>query len=179
MRGMDPALIEPLWAWLARHSAESLRMGDDEATRFLGNRVARLVGLLPFAAGCDEPGRTALAHLATFVVANRGAARAVFDHGPADDDAILARLAPIGDFRGGDAAVVAAGMARLGLAMLAGYRRDAAKDALTGEYNPINAGAWNAAAVEADLFAAATGDGSEILDPILAASEAIGFFWEV
>ena len=118
-------------------------MSEAEAGRFAANPVARLVGLLPFIAGCEDPARTALAHLATWVVANRGGARTIFDHGPADDREPLARLAPIADFRGGDKKLIDEGLRRLGLSMVAGYERDRDKDRALGQYNPLNAGVWN------------------------------------
>lgn len=153
-------------------------MTADEAARFRDNRVARLVGLLPFAAGCDDAERTALAHLAAFVVANRGGARAVFDHAPSDDVDPLARLSTIADFSGGDPGILARGMALLGLCMLAGYRRDAAKDAASGEYNPINSGAWDSGRVEAALLADARAVEPASLDPIMTETQALGTFWE-
>jgi hypothetical protein len=134
---------EALWKRLAELSAEALRMTEAEAGRFAANPVARLVGLLPFLAGCDDPTRTALAHLATWVVANRGGARTIFDHGPGDDREPLARLAPIADFRGGDKKVIDEGMRRLALSMVAGYDRDRDKDRALDQYNPLNAGVWN------------------------------------
>lgn len=153
-------------------------MAPEEAASFRENSVARLVGLLPFAAGCDDAERTAIAHLATFVVANRGDARAVFDHAPADDVEPLARLSTIADFSGGDPGILARGMALLALCMLSGYRRDAAKDAASGEYNPINSGAWDSGRVEAALLADARAVDPGVLDAIMTETQALEGFWE-
>lgn len=126
-------------------------MSDEEASRFAANKVARLVGLLPFLAGCEEAERTALAHLATYVIAGRGGARASFDHKPADDRDPLARLETISHFQSGDSRILEAGLRRLALCMVAGYRRDAEKDRAAGAYNPLAAGAWEGEAMVAKL----------------------------
>jgi hypothetical protein len=47
-------LIDPVWMRLSGIAAEALRMSEGEAERFRGNRVAKLVGLLPFIAGCED-----------------------------------------------------------------------------------------------------------------------------
>ncbi|HOX19098.1 MAG TPA: hypothetical protein PKW82_11620 [Spirochaetales bacterium] len=90
----------------------------------------------------------------------------------------LARLSAIADFSGGDPGILARGMALLALCMLSGYRRDAAKDAASGEYNPINSGAWDADRVEAALRSDLDPSGAEALDAILTADEAVTVFWE-
>ncbi len=179
MPGVETADIEPTWDRLAALAAEALRMDPDEAARFRDNRVAKLVGLLPFAAGCDDAERAALAHLAVYVVAGRGGARAVFDHAPGDDVEPLARLSTIADFPGGDPDVLARGMALLGLCMLAGYRRDAAKDLASGEYNPINSGAWDSGRVEAALLADARAVDPGVLDAIMTETQALEGYWEI
>lgn len=149
--------IEKTWKSLVALSAEALRMDDKEKAAFAESQVAKLVGLLPYLAGCEEAERTALAHLAVWVVANRGGAAKVFDHKPADDHDPLERLAPIADFRGGDRKVINEGMRRLALCMLAGYKRDMAKDEKSGGYNPLNAKAWDYKKMAAHLAAPAGG----------------------
>lgn len=173
---MDTSALDAIWKRLAATAAEALRMTEGESARFVSNPVARLVGLLPFLAGCDEAERTALAHLATWGVANRGRARAVFDHKPADDRDPLARLAPIADFAGGDRAVIDAGMRRLALCMVAGYVRDRETDLAVGAYNPVAAGIWNADALRAELGVATAG--SAAVDAQLSADGAVIMVWE-
>jgi hypothetical protein len=175
---MNINLIVPLWERISATTAEALRMTDGEASSFKANRVAKLIGLLPFIAGCEDAHRTSLAHLATFVLANRGQARGVFDHGPADDVDVLTRLRTISDFKGGDKALIDRGMALLGLDMVAGYRRDVAKDALTGEYNPAASGAWPGAAQEKTLKDALAAKPSVEMDAIIKESELSVLFWE-
>jgi|JFJP01.1.fsa_nt_gi hypothetical protein len=174
---MEIELLESLWSRISAISAESLRMTEEETVRFRTNRVARLIGLLPFVAGCDDATRTALSHLATFVIANRGQARHIFDHAPADDADVLARLRTIADFEGGDRAMIDRGMALLGRCMTGGYVRDAEADRMLGEYNPIVTRVWDATKVQAQY--ASILDEAEIssLDAIMKPHETSGIFW--
>lgn len=174
---MNIQLMVSLWDMLAERSAEALRMTEEETRAFRANKIARLVGLLPFAAGCDDAERTALAHLAVFVVANRGQVRRVFDHSPADDAEPLARLRTIADFKGGDAATLTRGMALLGLCMIEGYRRDAELDRLTAAYNPVTSAAAFVENAERSLRQAVDSNASSALDSILTVEEAVGAYW--
>jgi hypothetical protein len=175
---MNTNLIDPLWDRISATTAEALRMTDGETETFKANSIAKLIGLLPFIAGCEDAHRTSLAHLATFILANRGQARGVFDHGPADDGDVLARLRTIADFKGGDRALIDRGMALLGLCMLAGYRRNLAKDALTGEYNPAASGAWPGSAQEKTLKDALAAKPSVEMDAVFTLDLAVRGFWE-
>ncbi|MBU0926392.1 MAG: hypothetical protein KKA67_01455 [Spirochaetes bacterium] len=175
---MTTQLIDSLWERLAGVSIEALRMSDAEAARFRSNRVAKLVGLLPFLAGCDDAERTALAHLAVFAIAGRGEARRVFDHSPADDAEPLARLRTIADFKGGQRAVIDRGMAMLGLCMVSGYRRDAEPDRILGAYNPVNADTGKAAGAESAFRKTIAGTQPTEVDAILSVDEAATGFWQ-
>ncbi len=170
--------VESLWDHLVGMSAEALRMTEAEINRFRANRVAKLIGLLPFIANCNDSGRTALAHLGTFVIANRGEARRVFDHKPADDSAPLARLWAISGFKGGDRAVIDRGMALLGLCMVSGYQRDAERDRLLDEYNPLVSGAWKGDATEQAFRSTLEATAAGAADLILSADDAIVTFWQ-
>lgn len=175
---MKPELMNALWGKLSDIAAEALRMTDGEADSLRASRVARLVGLLPFLAGCDDAERTALSHLATLVVAGRGQARAAFDHCPADDAEPLARLRTISDFKGGDEAVISRGLALLGLCMAAGYRRDAEVDGLLGAYNPVLAAAEAASRAEATLRRALESGAPNDADTVLSIAEAEKGYWK-
>jgi len=184
---MDTATLHGIWKRLAGLTAEATRMSENETLRFADNKVARLVGLLPFLAGCEEAERTALAHLAVWVVANRGGARATFDHRPADDRGPLARLAAISHFEGGDKAIVAAGLRRLALAMVSGYQKDREVDRALGAYNPLNSGVWNFEALVQELgepspgparaMAAAAPTSGAGIDAALSAADAATGLW--
>ena len=167
------------WERLCGLVAEAFRMDGSERARLAGSRAARITGALPYLAGCRNPERTALAHLAAFVLACRGGTRKVFDHGPGDVAGPLARLEPIARFPGGDPAVIRKGMALLGLLMLGGYERDREKDTAGGEYNPLNSGAWKAGEVRARLQAEAASAKVPELDAIISTDEAsVRGYWD-
>jgi len=153
-------------------------MTDNEFIKFQANSVAQLVGLLPFMAGCDDPERTALSHLATFVIAGRGESRTTFDHAPADDIEPLARLRTISDFKGGDDATIERGMALLCLCMVSGYERDVEKDSRLGEYNPVAAGTWNAISLKSELDRTIAERPSGLLDAVMTQEQARILIWE-
>ena len=163
---MDSVILNAVWKNLAHLTSEATRMTEAEAARFGDNPVAKFVGLLPFLAGCQEAQRTALAHLAIWVVANRGGARAVFDHKSADDRDPLARLESISHYLGGDRMVIEAGLRRLALCMASGYLNDKVKDDALGAYNPFSAGAWTSG-ILAQLDVPVPASVAEILDSTL------------
>lgn len=175
---MTTDLMNSIWARLVTASADALRMTDAETKRFYDNRVARLVGLLPFIAICDDAERSALSHLATFVVANRGEARRAFDHAPADDEEPLARLRTISDFKGGNEAILARGLALLGLCMVSGYRRDAQIDACFGNYNPVNEVPESADNAEVSFRSVLAGNQPNVADIVLPLDDAVQAYWE-
>jgi len=169
---------DTIWNKLVTTTAEAYSMDPTERERLLQSTAAKIVGSLPFLAGCAKPERVALSHLAVFVLASRGNARQVFDHAPEDDRDPLVRLEPISHFPGGDPAVVRKGMALLGLLMLGGYDKDRKKDAKSGEYNPLNAGAWKKEEIAARLRAEANSTKVQELDDLTTTDEAVRGFWD-
>jgi len=132
------------WTRLTGALAEAFRLTSEETQTLAQSKTARLIAALPYLAGCDQPERTALAHVSTYLLANKGEARWIFDHAPADDVEVMHRLATIAHFQGGDRAVLDRGMKLLALQMIFGYARDQAKDLVSGEYNPVLSKVWNA-----------------------------------
>jgi len=120
-----------------------------------------------------------VAHLAAFVVGGSGGpARALFDHRASDDYDVMARLSAVSWFEGGDPAILGRGMKLLAIAMVAGYRRDAARDAAAGEYNPVGSGAWDADALIRRLAAEAESVPCPEMDALLTAADAANTFWD-
>jgi hypothetical protein len=138
------------WERLCKAVAETFRFTARERMEFSRNATAKLIGAIPFAAGCDEAERTALAHLALYMTEIRGGSR-IGAHTPADNASPLARLRLIASFKGGDRRIIDHGMNRLALIMLRGYERSKAEDARRRIYNPLNDGSWDAGAMEARL----------------------------
>jgi hypothetical protein len=135
---------EQTWREIASIIAASFAMDADRSERLLGNATAKLIAAIPFLAGCREPGRSAIAHLATFVVAGNEPGAAAFDHRPGDDYDFLARLGTIAHFEGGEPALIDRGMKLLAAMMIEGYSRDLESDRQKGLYNPLAEGIWDA-----------------------------------
>ena len=138
------------WPEIAEAVSRSFRMNDEERAKFRDKPVARLIASIPFLAGCDQPARTAVAHLGTYILSVRET-KPFFNADPSDDGDILERLRLIMNFRGGDAAVIDKGMALLALTMLVDYERDIQIDAAMGKYNPVASHAFDYDTIHADL----------------------------
>jgi hypothetical protein len=170
---------ETMWKNLVAIISTGFAMDQTRVRAFEANPTAKLIGALPYLAGCREPERCAVAHLAAFVVGGaRGSARALFDHKKTDDYDVLARLAAISHFEGGDPAVLGRGMKLLAIVMVSGYRRDAEKDAAAGRYNPVGSGAWNADEMITALKAEVAAAPNDAMDDIIDIGSAVRGFWE-
>lgn len=134
--------IEFNWNNIVDETAISFRLTNDERRSLYSSRIARLIGALPFLAGCDEAERTSLAHIGTYLVAARGS-KTTFNHNYNDDKGVMNRLEEIGHFKGGNQAILEKGMKLLALNMVHGYMRDIEYDKSINKYNPISAGVWD------------------------------------
>jgi len=175
---MPLSFDQAVWAELASTIENAFCLDAAASSRLEGNNTARLVAALPYLADCEEPRRTALAHLGIFVLANTKAARGDFDHKPADDANPLHRLAPIADFQGGDSRVIERGMKLLALVMLNGYERDISKDAAAGEYNPVGAKTWDASALRTRFTAELRAAACPQMDAVMTLESALRVFWD-
>jgi hypothetical protein len=154
------------WDMLCTCVAETFRFTEAEKAAFRRNRTAQLIGALPFAAGCDEPERTALAHLAVYMTELRGGS-GIGGHTPSDNAEPLTRLRLLTSFKGGNQVVIMHGMNKLALIMIEGYERSQAEDARRQVYNPLNDGSWNAEALKAALTQTLEVFPCEVLDGML------------
>jgi hypothetical protein len=166
------------WSSLSDLIADSFSMDESRRASFKASKAARLIAALPYAAGAADPDRLALAHLGVFVLSSYGDSRFVFDHRASDDADILSRLAPIADHPEGDPAVVKAGLARLGLMILAGYERDMKADPAKGFYNPLSAGTWDIAATREELRALSSSIKNAALDAVISTEDALRAWWD-
>jgi hypothetical protein len=169
---------EEIWQEIASIIASSFAMSKARADKLRTSATAKLIAAIPFLAGCREPERTALAHLATYIVASDEAAQAVFDHKPGDDYDVFARLAPIAGFEGGDPAIINRGMKLLAINLIAGYRRDLETDRSSGHYNPIRAGTWNADDKLLSLTSSIASIPCEEMDQIMTSERATNSWWD-
>lgn len=173
-----PTFTADHWLTLSASVAETFRMTEDESQRLFKSKTAKLIAALPLLAGCDQAERTALTHLSVYVLSSRGAARWIFDHTPEDDVDVFRRLASISTFQGGDQVVLGRGMRLLALQMICGYARDQAKDTVTGEYNPLLAGTWDARTLIDGLIAEIQERPCAEMDTIMSIHEAQFQWWQ-
>jgi hypothetical protein len=164
------------WNTLCDCVAETFRFTEQEKKAFRQNRTARLIGAIPFAAGCEEPARTALAHLSVYMIEIRGG-RIIGGHTPEDNASPLARLRLISSFKGGDRDIIDHGMYKLALIMLRGYEQSKDDDAWRYIYNPLNDGSWDAEAMKAELTRAHNAHPCEALDVILPDAYGVVILW--
>lgn len=161
---------EETWREIASIIASTFSMDDTRARKLLSNATAKLIAAIPYLAGCREPMRSALAHLATFIVAGTPAAEKIFDHKAEDNYDVFARLATISHFEGGDPAIINRGMKHLAQMMIEGYKKDVGSDKAAGLYNPVADGSWNAeeklASIASSTAAVPNAEMDSIVGPI-------------
>ena len=157
--------FETAWNVISGDLAAAFRMSDEEAVRFKNKDVARLICAIPLLAGCENPERTAVAHLGTYILSVRET-KYWFNPSVSDNDSIFGRLALIGDFKGGDAAIIKRGMSHLALSMLDDYQRDGEIDGAIGKYNPVHKGAFDYGKARAELTANISGTDCPAMDAI-------------
>lgn len=175
---MPKGFLTDEWPGLVDSIAKAFSFPATEREAFASCRVAALIGALPFLSSCTEPRRCALAHLGTYVLAARSASKDAFLHSPADDAFLGRRLEQIGDFLGGDRALIVRGMELLALVMVAGYQRDREADAAKGKYNPLNSKAWDYEKMRAEQALSVAAIPCPEMDAILDPSAATSTTWE-
>lgn len=135
-------MSEGVWDYLVAEMKKVFRFTRKETKWFRNCKTAKLIATIPFAASCDEPERTAIAHLCMYVAEIRGFQK-YCAHSPNDDKNLYKRLDFISTFEGGDKTIIEYGMNLLALIMIVGYHRTEEKDRKQGIYNPFVSGAWN------------------------------------
>jgi hypothetical protein len=165
------------WKEIVAITASAFNMEDEKKARLAAAPTPKLIAAIPYLAGCREPKRTALAHLATYIVAASEAGQATFDHNGGDNYDVLARLQTIANFEGGDPAIINRGMKTLASIMIRGYQKDAKSDKAAGLYNPLSDGNWDAKAKLASLQSAIATTPNEEMDAIVSEGADRGSFW--
>ena len=159
------------WTDLLDRITDIFKMEEARRSTLNSNPVFRLVGALPFLAGCDEPKRTALSHMAIFLLASSDAAKDIYAHNFRDSSVLQRRLEPISHFSGGNPRIIERGMHLLTLAMLSDHLYDAESDKSLNKLNPVAAGHWDADEImdriRRELEVNACPEMDEILNPNL------------
>ena len=133
---------EGIWDYLVTEMKKVFRFTRKETKWFKNCKTAKLIANIPFVASCDEPERTAIAHLCMYVAEIRGFEK-YCSHLPSDDSKLFKRLDFISTFEGGDKRIIEYYMNILALIMIEGYHRTEEDDRKKGVYNPFVSGAWN------------------------------------
>ncbi|OHD79151.1 MAG: hypothetical protein A3J97_01255 [Spirochaetes bacterium RIFOXYC1_FULL_54_7] len=167
---------EELWLEIADNLAAAFRMNPLEADTLRKNRMARLVAALPFLAGCEDAGRTAVAHLGTYLLSVRETKR-WFCATPEDSSSIMERLRLGSSFKGGDKDILQRGMSLLALNMISDYKRDLSEDAALGKYNPLGAGDFKFEETVEELEWAIAKRPCDEMDEIITAGEMPLSYW--
>ena len=141
----------PEWNYIVEESAIVFRLTDVEKNQLSNSTTARIIATIPFAANCEEPERTAIAHICLYLAELKGFQR-YCAHVPSDDNDIFNRLEAISNFKGGNREIINHGMNLLALKMLEGYKRSSQKDEKNGIYNPLVSGKWNYKSIKNDLL---------------------------
>ncbi len=132
----------PVLDYLFNELKDVFKLSETEYNKIQNSAAAKIIATLPFAAGCSEPERTAIAHLSLYMAEVRGFQR-YYAHLPSDDSSVYKRLNFISRFDDGDKEVIDYGMNLLALIMLEGYHKSEKSDKENNIYNPFVSGAWN------------------------------------
>ncbi len=140
--------------------------------------VAKLIGAIPFLAGCNNELQSATTHLATYLLSVSDGTKSIYYHQEwTDDNDIMRRLEPISYFDGGDEVIICRGMDLLALNMIAGYARDIKKDLKNGKYNPVAIGRWGSKKIIVDLIERIQSVDCPEMDAIMDPDVATDVFW--
>lgn len=166
---------DEIWTSITRMAAEVLRLSPSELEILRENDTARLIAAIPYVAGCRNADRTAVQHVATYLLAER--ADEIFDHRVEDDAAVGARLERISHYDGGDPKLLRRGMALLELTMVSGYEQTRETDGARGVYNPLLSGAWDAEEIKSRLVKEIRSIPSTAMDEIFDVERALRGRW--
>lgn len=170
---------EELWAELVDRLSVVFRISPSRKNHILNNKVMKLTAAIPFAAGCRNPMRVSLSHLAVYLLAaTPGGGKEIFQHGFHDNEDLFTRLERISHFDGGDEVIINKGMSMLALAMLEDHKSDAEKDRAEGKYNPINSGFWDYDKLFAELRKKIFSVPCKSLDSIMNINKGVPGYWD-
>lgn len=164
------------WSSLVNQIAISFSLENDEKKLLSKSKVAKLIGALPFLAGCHESERTSLCHLSIYIIAMKGS-KSAFNHNIEDDHYIMDRLSAINNFIDGDEKIIKRGMSLLSLVMLHGYKRDIKKDKKLKKYNPISSGKWDYIKLVNELSSVVKSIGCSNMDEYIIIEETVFTYW--
>jgi len=164
------------WENIAASVADAFLMNKEDREWFQNKNLAKLIAAIPYLAGCDDPGRTAITHLGAYILSIR--IKTVANCQPSDDTDLLRRLEMINNFIGGDQAIIQKGMSLIALNMIADYARDIDEDRMFGKYNPVDSGAFDYAKEKSDLETIIESVECREMDEIMSMDASVRGSWE-
>ena len=141
-----------IWDYIVDEAERVFCLTSKEKQSLYSSTTARIIAAIPFAANCNEPERTAIAHIVLYLSEIRGFQK-YCAHNTCDDADIFNRLKPISHFDGGDQKVIEHGMIMLALIMLKNHKNKAEQDKISGSYNPVATTKWDYMRIERELIA--------------------------
>ena len=139
------------WSVIMETLSGAFHFTEAEKARYAENKTVKLIAAIPFIAGCRQPMRTAVSHVAIYHIA-RKEGKEIFLHEIEDDASIMDRLFEGSNFSGGDIEIIKRGMNLLALQMIRGYAKDWSDDIMNSKYNPLVQGHWDFKTEEAALM---------------------------
>ena len=136
------SIPEATWEYIIAEMKKVFRFTRKETKWFRNCKTAKLIATIPFAAGCNEAERTAIAHLCIYLAEIRGFQK-YYAHLPSDDADLFSRLGFISTFEGGKKEVIEYGMNILALKMIEGYNKSKEQDSKNNVYNPFISNVWD------------------------------------
>lgn len=158
------------WDILSNCLIETFRLTDEESVDLRKNKTAQLIAAIPFAAGCEEPLRTALAHLSIYMTELRGGGE-IGGHNQNDNENLYARLRLLSSFKGGDRDIISHGLDMLAFIMVQGYFYSKKSDEVFNIYNPLNNDAWDYESITKTLLEKIHSRKCEVLDALFESAE--------
>ena len=165
------------WENIAVSVADAFRMNKEDREWLQNKDLAKLIAAIPYLAGCEDPGRTAITHLGAYLLSIR--IKTVANCQPTDDIDLFRRLEMINNFIGGDQAIIQKGMSLIALNMIADYARDIEEDRLFGKYNPVDSGAFDYEYEKKRLGTIIKSVQCREMDEIMSLDVAIESYWEL
>ena len=165
------------WDGIVDSMSEAFRLEPEEREKLRAKNIAKLIAAIPYLAGCEDPGRTAVAHLGTYLLSLK--LKTVANCRRSDNADLFRRLEMIGNFIGGNREVIRKGMSLIALNMISDYHRDVEADRAFGKYNPVGDGAVDYDLERDRLVSIIRSVDCRAMDDIMTYGEAVEAFWVI
>lgn len=175
-KSVTKTIIFTEWGSIAASVADAFLMNKEESEWLLNKNLAKLIAAIPYLAGCEDPGRTAITHLGAYILSIR--IKTVANCQPTDDIDLFRRLEMINNFIGGNQSIIIKGMSLIALNMIADYARDIEEDRLFGKYNPVDSGTFDYEFEKGKLESIIRSVECREMDEILSMDASVKGVWE-